>query len=326
MSAFIQDQFSPAANLTITAGLRYDHSWLLASDQQFSPRIGAVYYFTRTRTSIRGSFNRLFMPPQVENLLLADSEQARALSPFESETGGGAQVLPEKTSAYEAGVAQDFRGWFRLDVAAWRRNVRNFDDPNVFFSTTIVFPNAVASGYARGLDVRLDVPEHRGWSGYLSYTNQRVLQTGPINGGLFLTDEAIEIGPGTDFIPDHDERNIGALGVMYRHERSGVWAAFSGRHESGVPLEVDEDAIEDLKQRPGADLVDFDRQRVKPWTVLGFSAGGELVRHDHFRLGLQFDVQNLMDRRFAYNFGNPFSGTHFGYPRMFTARLKLSFR
>jgi outer membrane receptor protein involved in Fe transport len=326
MSAFIQDQFSPTANLTITAGLRYDHSWLLASDQQFSPRIGAVYYFTRTRTSIRGSFNRLFMPPQVENLLLADSEQARALSPFESETGGGAQVLPEKTSAYEAGVAQDFRGWFRLDVAAWRRNVRNFDDPNVFFSTTIVFPNSVASGYARGLDVRLDVPEHRGWSGYLSYTNQRVLQTGPINGGLFLTDEAIEIGPGTDFIPDHDERNIGALGVMYRHERSGVWAAFSGRHESGVPLEVDEDAIEDLKQRPGADLVDFDRQRVKPWTVLGFSAGGELVRHDHFRLGLQFDVQNLMDRRFAYNFGNPFSGTHFGYPRMFTARLKLSFR
>jgi hypothetical protein len=324
-SGFIQDQFS-AANLTVTAGLRYDHSWLLASDQQFSPRIGAVYYFTRTRTSIRGSFNRLFMPPQVENLLLADSEQARALSPFESETGGGAIVLPEKTSAYEAGVAQDFRGWLRLDVAAWRRNVRNFDDPNVFFSTTIVFPNSVASGYARGVDFRLDVPEHRGWSGYLSYTNQRVLQTGPINGGLFLTDEAIEIGPGTDFIPDHDERNIGAAGVMYRHQRSGIWAALSGRHESGVPLEVEDEAIEDLKQRPGADLVDFERRRVKPWTVFGFSAGGDVVRLDRVRVGLQFDVQNLADRRFAYNFGNPFSGTHFGSPRVFSARLKLTFR
>lgn len=326
ISWFIQNQFSPVRNLTVDLGLRYDHSWLLASAQQFSPRVGAVYFFPRTRTTIRGSFDRLYMPPQIENLLLSDSQQARALSPFASETGGGVRVLPEKTSAYELGFAQDVRGWFKLDAAYWWRNFRDFDDPNVLFSTTIVFPNSVAKGFARGVDVRLDVPERHGWSAYLSYTNQRVLETGPINGGLFLTDEAITIGPGIKFIPDHDERNVGAIGVMYRHQRSGLWAGFSGRHESGVPLEVEEDAIDELKLAPGADLVDFNRLRVKPWTVLNLSCGADLFRRERLRLSTQFDVQNLTDRRFAYNFGNPFSGTHFGNPIEFSGRLRLSFR
>jgi outer membrane receptor protein involved in Fe transport len=325
-SAFFQDQFSPVQNLTLNAGLRFDHSSLLVSEQQLSPRVGAVYFIPKTRTAIRGSFNRLFMPPQVENLLLSDSAQARALSPFEGPTGGGAHVRPERTSAYEAGFAQDLHGWLKLDAVYWWRNFRNYDDPNVFFSTAIIFPNSVAKGFARGVDVRLDVPERRGWSGFLSYSNQRLLQTGPINGGLFLTNDFIEIGPGTRFIPDHDERNVGALSVMYRHQRSGLWAAFLGRHQSGVPLEVDADRLDELKSAPGADLVNFARERVKPWTLMGVSTGAELYRRERVGLSLQFDVSNFTNRRFAYNFGNPFEGTHFGSPRQWSARLRLSFR
>jgi TonB dependent receptor/Carboxypeptidase regulatory-like domain/TonB-dependent Receptor Plug Domain len=325
-SAFLQDQFAPFQNLTINAGLRYDHSSLLASEQQFSPRVGAVYFIPKTRTAIRASFNRLFMPPQIENLLLADSAQARALSPFEGATGGGARVRSERTSSYEAGFAQDLHTWLKLDAVYWWRNFRNYDDPNVFFSTAIIFPNSVAKGFARGVDVRLDVPERRGWSGFLSYSNQRILQTGPINGGLFLTNDFIEIGPGTRFIPDHDERNVGALSVMYRHQRSGLWAALSGRHQSGVPLEVDADRLDELKSAPGADLVNFDRGRVRPWTLMGVSTGAELFRKERVGVSVQFDVLNLADKRFAYNFGNPFEGTHFGSPRQWSARLRLSFR
>jgi hypothetical protein len=40
---------------------------------------------------------------------------------------------------------------------------------------------------------------------------------------------------------------------------------------------------------------------------------------------LQFDVRNLTNQRFAYNFGNPFSGTHFGDPRLWSVQLKLGF-
>jgi len=37
------------------------------------------------------------------------------------------------------------------------------------------------------------------------------------------------------------------------------------------------------------------------------------------------DVQNIANHPFVYNFANPFSGTHFGYPRVFAGRLKFTF-
>jgi outer membrane receptor protein involved in Fe transport len=326
ISAYAQDSFSPLQNLTVHAGIRYDYFRLNATDYQFSPRLGAVYFFPKSRTAIRASFNRLFMSPQIENLLLADSEQARALSPFADESGGGALIRSEKTSAYEIGFAQDFFRLFKLDAAYWHRNFRNFDDPNVFFNTTIIFPNSVAKGFARGLDVRLDVVQRRGFSGYASYTNQRILQTGPINGGLFLTDEFIEIGEGVRFIPDHDQRNVGAFGLTYEHHRSGIWATFSGRHESGVPLEVEEERLQELQQTSGADLVNFERGRVKPYTVLNVAVGADLLRKERVTISLQIDAQNLTNKRFAYNFGSPFEGTHFGYPRLWSGRLKFTFK
>ncbi len=324
VSWYAQDSFSPIENLTLDLGLRFDRSSLPAPEQQFSPRIGGAWYLPSTRTVIRASFNRLYMPPQLENLLLANSRQARDLSPF-AKAGGGAPVRAERVSASEIGFSQDLGGAVRFDAAYWWRSFVNFGDPNVFFNTTIVFPNSVAKGIARGLEVRLEVPYRKGLSGYLSYTNGRILQTGPINGGLFLTDEFIEIGAGTQFIPDHDQRNAGAFGVHYYHRRSGVWGTFSGRHESGVPLEVDEESIENLISRPDSDLVDFQRRRVKPWSVLDFSLGIDLLRDRNVQVSAQVDVRNIANNRFAYNFGNPFEGTHFGHPRLLGVRLRLSF-
>ncbi len=326
-SGFLQDDFSPLKNLTVSAGLRFDHSSMLVSDQQWSPRLGAVYYVPSSQTAFRLSFNRLFMPAQVENLLLSSSEQARDLSPFVSEIGsGGSPVHAEHVSAYELGISQGLRKALRLDLVLWDRHFRNFDDPNVLFSTAIIFPNTVASGFARGIDVRLDVPEHRGWSGYLSYTNSRIEQTGPINGGLFLEDEVIEIGPGTHFIPDHDQRNVANGGITYSLSRRGTWATLSARHESGVPLEVDPDDVEGFQELPGADLVDFSRLRVRPRTVVEFSFGIDLLETRHLRVRSQVEVENVFNRAFVYNFGNPFSGTHFGYPRQVAGRLQFEFR
>jgi hypothetical protein len=218
------------------------------------------------------------------------------------------------------------RGLFRFDAAYWSRSFRNYDDPNVFFNTTIIFPNSVAEGFARGVDMRIDVPERRGWSGYASYGNALILQTGPINGGLFLTDEVIEIGPGTQFTPDQDVRNAVAFGITYRLKRNGIWASLMGRHESGVPLEVDEDELDELRERPGSDLVHFDRGRVKPWTVIDLAGGFELFEDERVSVETQFAVENLANKRFVYNFGNPFSGTHFGHPRLLSARIKFTFR
>src|SRR5262249_28199055 len=56
-SCYLQDDFSVTNNFNISAGLRYDYSRLLESNDQWSPRIGAVYHIDRTSTALRASFD-----------------------------------------------------------------------------------------------------------------------------------------------------------------------------------------------------------------------------------------------------------------------------
>ena len=98
----------------------------------------------------------------------------------------------------------------------------------------------------------------------------------------------------------------------------------TARFESGTPLQLDDDEEESLADRPGAELVDFDRGRVKPRFLVSVIASAPLLETARLRLRVHASVLNMFDRAYAYNFGNPFSGTHFGAPR--TAAIGLDLR
>jgi outer membrane receptor for Fe3+-dicitrate len=104
-----------------------------------------------------------------------------------------------------------------------------------------------------------------------------------------------------------------------------------GRHSLGAsraecPLELPDLGSDELHALPGANLVNFDTGRVKPWYVFGWSGGADVMRREYITVAAQLDIQNLADRSFAFNWGNPFSGTHFGYPRLIAGRLRFSFK
>jgi outer membrane receptor protein involved in Fe transport len=323
---YMQDSIRFDGGLTVDFGVRADRTRMLTEASQWSPRLGAAYRVRDSGTVIRASLDRFFQPPQAENLLLGSSEQARELSPFVDESvGGGEDLEPERQWAMEVGVNQSFARGLRADVSFWRRRIRNVADPNVLFGTTIIFPNAVARGHGDGVDLRIELPRRRGVSGYLSYTNSRVVQFGPVTGGLFVEDEVIEIADGTAFTPDHDQRNVGSVGVSYDHVPTGFWASFSGRYESGTPLEVDEDEFDELSDRPGAELIDVERGRVRPRQVLDVLAGTRLFTSGAGEFSIRGGILNLTGERFAYNFGNPFSGTHFGPGRTFQIGVQMRF-
>src|SRR5262249_54831453 len=112
----------------------------------------------------------------------------------------------------------------------------------------------------------------------------------------------------------------------YYDRKSGLWASFSGAYESGVPVELGPEKLAELASQPGADLVDFERGRVKPRKIFNLSGGVGLLRDSRVTVGAQVAIQNIAGERFADNFGNPFSGTHFGYPRLWSGRIRVSFR
>lgn len=330
-SFFLQDSVRATDQLTLDFGVRFDHMRLLVPASQWSPRLGAVYAWPGAATTLRASVNRFFQPPQPEHLLLSSSPEARALSPFATDEdavdqSGGAELHPERQTAWEVGVAHWLAGTVRLDAAYWSRHVKNYADPNVFFGTTVIFPNSVASGLARGLDLRLEIPRYRGWSMYANYTRSEVEQVGPINGGLFLEDDVLEIGPGTRFTPDHDQRHVGGAGATYVNATRGLSLSLVARHESGTPLEVEEDEIDELMDRPGSELVDFDQLRVKPRTLFDLAVSQRIWRGARTGLTAQVSVLNLTNAAYAFNFGNPFSGTHFGAGRGLRLDFTLAVR
>ena len=64
---------------------------------------------------------------------------------------------------------------------------------------------------------------------------------------------------------------------------------------------------------------------MKARTLIDLSLGVDVFRSRRVSASAQLDLRNLTNRAFAYNFSNPFSGTHFGHPRLLSGHLKLVF-
>jgi outer membrane receptor for Fe3+-dicitrate len=72
--------------------------------------------------------------------------------------------------------------------------------------------------------------------------------------------------------------------------------------------------------------IDFQRGRVRPRTILNLTIGADLLQKERASLNVQFDIQNLTNELFLYNFESVFSGTHVGFPRLFSGRVAVRFK
>jgi outer membrane receptor protein involved in Fe transport len=334
LSAYVQDHFTLFPNFTVDAGIRYDNYRLLIKADAFSPRIGIAYYIPRTQTTLRASYNRFFQPPPAENLLLASSTEAAALSPLSVIQGqsGVRPILIDRENVFEIGAQQQLSRYLRLNLSIYQKRIQNFSDKDQFFDTGIIFPVTISSGRVTGEELRLETADIRGFRGSLSYANARAYGVTPISGGLFLGEALQSLNePGLIFAADHDVRNTAQFQLGYNNKPTGIYAIFSGRYDSGVPTDVEPGTTLADFVAAGFDPrlyneIDFQRGRVRPRTILNFSVGADIFQRERTTLNLQFDIQNLTNELFLYNFESVFSGTHVGYPRLFSGRMSLRFK
>jgi outer membrane receptor for Fe3+-dicitrate len=64
--------------------------------------------------------------------------------------------------------------------------------------------------------------------------------------------------------------------------------------------------------------------RVRPHLVVDAIVNVRLKRWQNAELSARGSVLNIADQRYAFNFGNPFSGTHFGAPRSVNLGLSVA--
>lgn len=321
-SLFIQDLVR-LGNWTLSAGLRYDHYRLLVDENAVSPRLGIAWYWPGADLVFRGSYDRVFQTPAFENLLLASSPAVAALND---------QVLrlpvrPSRGNFYEAGFTKGLFGKARLDANYFRRRVNNFADDDLLLNTGLSFPIAFRKAEISGVEVKLELPNWGGLSGFLSYSNMIGSDFLPVTGGLFLGDNAGRaLSPSGAFPVTQDQRNTARSRFRYQLAPR-LWLAVGASYGSGLPVEFDgnaEDAIAQFGKRI-VDRVDFSRGRVRPAFSLDASAGAVLYKKEKQSVRLQADVLNLTDRLNVINFAGVFSGTALATPRTVALRLQTEF-
>ncbi len=321
-AAYVQDTWR-YKNLTINAGLRFDHYSLLVDETGWSPRLGVSWMLRSTGTLFHGSYDRTFGTPPFENVLVS----AAAAQQFGE--GFYLNLRPSRGNYYEGGLTQALGKRIRLDANYFLRKVNNFEDDDLLLNTGVSFPISYQHATVRGTEVKLDVPRWGRFSGFLSYANTIGVAQYPITGGLFLDDNAAELINSHDRFPvSQDQRNTASARIRYQiHPR--LWTAWSANYSSGLPAD---------NQLPGSNKVvlaefgqsvvsrvNFDRSRVRPTFSLDTSLGVDVWKREKHSITFQADGLNLTNRVNLINFASLLSGTALAPPRSFSLRIRADF-
>lgn len=322
-SAFAQDLIR-LGHWTISAGLRWDHYQLLVNQNAVSPRLSVSRYFPSADLVLHASYDRAFQTPSWDNILLSSSPAVLSLNPNVLRL----PVEPSRANYYEAGLTKAFFGKFKLDANYFRRLLNNFADDDQLLNTGVSFPIAFRKAIIYGAEARLDLPQWRGLSGFVSYSYTVGNAWFPVVGGLFLGQDAInDTTQLSGHFPDsQDQRNT----VRFRTRYDVVprfWIAGGAQYGSGLPFDFNGTealALSQYGQRV-VDRVNFDRGRVRPSLSIDLSLGAEIYKSDFLAMRAQFDVENLNNRLNVIDFGGLFSGNAIGPPRSYSVRLTASF-
>jgi len=321
-SVFVQDLMR-FGNLTLEAGLRWDHYHLLVDDNGVSPRLGAAWYWPRADLVLRASFDRVFQTPAFENLLLASSPAVDSLN----DNVLRLPVRPSHGNFFEGGLAKGFFGKIRLDANYFTRSMDNFADDDLLLNTGVSFPVSFRKAEIHGVEAKLEIPRCGPLSGFVSYSNMLGVGYLPVTGGLFLGSNAAgALDASSRFPLTQDQRN--AVRSRFRYQVAPrFWLALGGSYSSGLPVEFDgdyADAVAQYGQRI-VSRVNLDRGRVRPSFSLDASAGFIAWQKEKRNIRFQADVRNLTDRLNVINFAGVFSGTAIAAPRSFSLRLQTEF-
>lgn len=316
-------------NWTVNAGLRWDHYQLMLNRRAFQPRLAISRYFPAANLVVHFSYDRVFQTPSFENLLLSSSKAATMLDPVSLRL----PVQPSEGNYYEAGLTKVFLNKINLDANYFRRALNNFADDDQINNTTISFPIAFRKAIIYGAEGKLDLPEWKKFSGFVSYSYEVGNAWNPVTGGLFLgANVAI---PTTGYFPiSQDQRNT-VRGRLRYQIMPRLWIAGGVQFDSGLPFQFQcspsltlEQCISGEVQTYGQQVVDrvnFVSGRIYPTLQLSGSVGIDVYKTEGMNVRFQIDGQNLTNVVDVIDFGGLFSGNAIGPSRSVMMRLTTSF-
>jgi hypothetical protein len=272
----------------------------------------------------RGSYDRVFGTPAIENLLLSTSAKVRTLNA----TVAQLPLRPSRGNYYELGATKELFRRAHISANVFRRSIRNFSDDDGLLNTGVSFPVALSSANIYGAESQLALPQMGPITAWVNYSYQVASARLPVVGGLFLgQDAAVELNSNRRIWVSQDQRHTVHGQVRYQ-PWSRFWTAVGASYGTGLPVELNGEDVASLIEQFGQQVVDrvnVDTGRVKPSMAVDLSAAVDLYRKEARAVRLQGDVRNLNNRLNVINFASLFSGTAIGAPRAFSLRLRFDY-
>jgi hypothetical protein len=350
-STYIQDQIH-FEKWAFHVGIRADIYELLQTEKSISPRINASYA-VNDRLILRGSYNRIVMQAPIENILVSSSQEAKNLVGADQGQTPTA-VRSERAHVFELGALVRMNRYLDLDLAAYSKLIKNFLVKVELGNSGVIFPANLKSGFVVGGELRMRLNEWRHLSGSLNVatTVSRGLKpsdgSSPVAAGLILGEEGQNyshpFGGESSFPTEHNQLLTAAWNLVYRPAKN-VFASWGGRFDMGLPFDLvgknglglsASEARAELQARGYSDkiidLLNLSSEKagspdkaVKPHATFDVGAGYNLKSAISFPLTISANVLNIFNTTFLYKFESSFSGTHFGYPRMFVVKAEVEY-
>jgi hypothetical protein len=320
---FVQDN-AHFGNLNVSAGIRFDHYSVRVNDSAWSPRLGFSWYVPKLGIVFRGSYDRAFGTPAIENLLLSTSAKVRTLD------GAAAQLTlrPSRANYYELGATKGIFQKAHISANVFERVIHNFADDDVLLDTGISFPIAFTSARIYGAESQLALPQWGPLSAWINYSYMVASAHLPAVGGLFLGEDIPQLLNSSGRIWVSQDQRHSAHGQVRYQPLERFWISAGGSYGTGVPIESNGESTQTLVEEFGQAVVDranLNAGRVRPSLSLDISSAIDLYKKESRAVRLQGDIRNLNDRLNLINFANVFSGTAIGSPRAFSLRLRFDY-
>jgi outer membrane receptor protein involved in Fe transport len=177
-AAYIEDVWTPNARLSIKPGLRYDHSTGYVSGGQLSPRF-EVDQTVAPATIAHVYIGRYYAAPGLE-----DTRREAVVTDTAPTADPVYNLLPERDTLLEVGVAHDFGPDRRAYISAYDRTVVNVLDTTNLLNTPLFAVYNSAIGVTRGIEGRFEQTSPTTSIG-VSFTYSLSL-AGGVSGGTFL--------------------------------------------------------------------------------------------------------------------------------------------
>ena len=321
---FVQDN-AHFGNLNLSGGIRFDHYSVRVTDSAWSPRFGFAWYVPKLGVVFRGSYDRAFGTPAIENLLLSTSRQSAHSRQPSRPAYRYARRAPTTTNS-----APPRNSSARAHISAnlFQRDIRNFADDDVLLDTGVSFPIALSSAHIYGAESQLALPQWGPWSAWFNYSYMVASARLPVVGGLFLGEDASDLLNSNSRIWISQDQRHTLHGQLRYQPWSRFWTSAGASYGTGLPVELNGESTATLVEEFGqavVDRVNLNAGRVRPSLSVDLSAALDLYKKESRAVRLQGDIRNLNDRLNVINFASVFSGTAIASPRTFSLRLRFDY-